>query len=322
MTVFVRLLTAILGTAVARARRGPLRPSWSFMFEAMVAFLRATARVASGRSPLDQRAVWAALRPPAHRVMKRVRRERVDADGVPAEWFVPVEGHGEAVVLFAHGGSFIFGSNDSHAETIARIALAASARVLAIEYRRVPEATFPAPIEDMIAAYRWLRSRGVTPAKIVLAGDSAGGNLSIAALLAMRERGEPMAGGAVAICPWVDPPRSGGSIDEHERYDWGIARDFAEWCAAYAGGVDPTQPLLAPARAELAGLPPLLVLWGSHEMLRDQVRDFVARAGEAGVDITAREYPDMIHNWITLHAFTPEAEAAYVAIGEHVKRIA
>jgi acetyl esterase/lipase len=253
--------------------------------------------------------------------MKRVRRTPVDAGGVRAEWFQPVHGHGEEVVLYLHGGSFMYGSLTSHGELITRLALAAHARVLALDYRLVPEATFPAPIDDTIAAYRWLLGQGVPPGRIVLAGDSAGGNLSVTALLALRERGEPLPAGAIPICPWVDPPRTGGSLDENERFDWGLAADFPQWCAFYAGVADPAQPLISPIHADLAGLPPLCVLWGECEMLRDQVVDFVTRAQAAGVDVTARAFPDMVHNWMTLHAFTPEAEKAFAAMGAFVQRV-
>lgn len=321
MPIVTRFLAALAGTTVARLRRGPLRPSWSLLFETSIAFLRDTGRLAGGRPPLEQRAVWDALRPPPSPVLKKVRRTPVDAGGVRAEWFTPVDGHGEAVVLFMHGGSFMYGSLTSHAEMITRIALAARARVLALDYRLVPEATFPAPIDDVLAAYRWLRTEGVSTSKIVLAGDSAGGNLAITALLAMRERGEPLPAGSIPICPWVDPPRTGGSLDENERFDWGFAGDFPKWCAFYAGDADPRQPLIAPVHADLAGLPPLCVLWGECEMIRDQVTEFVARAKAAGVDVTAHEHPDMVHNWITLHDFTPEAPRAYQAMGAFVARV-
>lgn len=327
--VLLRYLTAMVGTLFARLRRGPLRPSWSFAFEASVAFLRATSRAASGRPALEQRAVWSATRAPRSPVMKRVRRERVDVGGVPADWFVPRASEGEPdhraserpVVLFMHGGSFIFGSNDSHEEMIARIALAADARVLAIEYRLAPEATFPAAIEDAMTAYRWLRAQGVPERAIVLAGDSAGGNLSLTTLLALRERGEPLPAGAMPICPWVDPLRAGGSMATNERFDWGVEGDFADWRASYAGGADPEQPAISPLRVELTGLPSLLVLWGECELLRDQVRDFVAAANAAGLDVEAHEHPDMVHDWMTLHAHTPEAEAAYQEMGAFVRRV-
>jgi acetyl esterase/lipase len=225
-------------------------------------------------------------------------------------------------VLFFHGGSFIWGSTASHGDMIARIADATGARVLALDYRLAPEATFPAPIEDAVAAHRWLLGQGIPPQRIVFAGDSAGGNLALASMLALRDRGEPLPAGAVCICPWTEPGRSGGSLEAHARWDWGIASDFAIWAEVYAGGAPYKTPLLAPGRADLAGLPPLHVLWGSREMLRDQVVDFVARAKDAGVDVHAEEYPDMVHNWITLHGLTPEAERAYQAMGRFVRRVA
>lgn len=320
MIVF-RFLAALSSTIFARVKRGPLRPSWSLSFEASIAFLRETARRASGLAPREQRAIWNELVPPPNPVMKQVKRTPVDAGGVRAEWFAPAAGHGDAVVLFLHGGSFIWGSLTSHAEMIARIALAAGARVLALDYRLAPEAPFPAGIDDAVTAYGWLRAQGVSPAKIVLAGDSAGGNLAITALLRMRERGEPLPAGSMPICPWVDPSRTGGSLASNEGIDWGFEKDFVDWCACYVAGADAKQPLVAPVHADLAGLPPLAVIYGECEMLRDQVEDFVAKAKTAGVDVRARMFPDMVHNWLTLHAATPEAEHAYQHLGAFVREV-
>ena len=215
----------------------------------------------------------------------------------------------------------MFGSMASHGELVARLALASGARVLALDYRLVPEATFPAPVDDAVAAYRWLLAQGVPAARIVFAGDSAGGNLAVSTLLALRDRGEPLPAGAIPICPWVDLARTGGSLDSHARYDWGVPAEFRRWAAAYAGPVPLTAPLLSPARADLTGLPPLQVMWGSREMLRDQVVDFVARAGAAGVAVDGEEYPDMVHDWMMLHAFTLEAERAYQSMGRFVRRV-
>lgn len=321
MAVLPRFASALASTAVARARRGPLLPSWSFSFEAAVAFLRATSRLASGRPPLEQRAVWSELRAPPVRVMRQVRRTVTGAGGVRAEWFEPQGYAGESVVLYLHGGSFMYGSMDSHGELVARLALASGSRVLAVDYRLVPEVTFPAPVDDTVAAYRWLLGQGVPPARIVLAGDSAGGNLAVAALLALRDQGAPLPAGAVPLCPWVDPARTGGSLEDNVAYDWGFPADFVLWATAYAGGTPVADPRISPARADLAGLPPLHVLWGSREMLRDQVVDFVARAEAAGVEVHGEEYPDMVHNWVTLHALTPEAERAFQAMGRFVRRV-
>jgi acetyl esterase/lipase len=321
MPVATRFLAALASTTVARLRRGPLRPSWSFLFETTIAFLRETGRLAACLAPLEQRALWAALRPLPSPALKQVRRAPVDAGGVPAEWFTPAAGPGDAVVLYLHGGSFMYGSLTSHADVIAHLALAARVRVLALDYRLVPEATFPAPLDDARAGYRWLLAQGVPASKIVIAGDSAGGNLAVTSMLAMRDHGEPLPAGAIPFCPWVDPPRTGGSLDGNERFDWGFAGEFPRWCAFYAGDADPAQPLIAPVHADLAGLPPLCVLWGECEMLRDQIVDFVARARAAGVDVTAVEHPDMVHNWITLSDFTPQAGRAYATMGAFVARV-
>lgn len=321
MAVLQRFAGVLAGTAASRLRRGPLVASWSFPFEATVAFLRATSAAAAGLPPLAQRRVWAELRSPPAPVMRRVRRSFDGAGGVRAEWFEPAGSVGEAVVLFFHGGSFIHGSMASHGEMVARLALASGARVLALDYRLVPEATFPAPIDNAVAAYRWLLGQGVPPARIVFAGDSAGGNLAVATLLALRDRGEPLPAGAIPICPWVDLACTGGSLDAHARWDWGIPGEFPRWAAAYAGRVSLAAPLVSPARANLAGLPPLHVLWGSREMLRDRIVELVGRARAAGVEVDAEEFPDMVHDFMVLHAFTGEAERAYQSMGRFVRRL-
>jgi acetyl esterase/lipase len=320
--VLLRFLGALGRTTAARLRRGPLRPTWSFPFEASVAFLRATAAAASGRPPLGQRAVWAALRAPPSPVRRRVKRALVAGPGFRAEWFVPTGGHGDAVIVYLHGGAYLYGSMKSHAELVTRLALAASARVLAVDYTLAPEATFPVAQDEVRAACRWLGAQGVPPAKILLAGDSAGGNLAITTLLAQREHGEPLPAGAIGICPWVDMQWQGGSYDTNAPYDWALTADIPLWAAAYAGGADLASPRLSPIHADLAGLPPLCLLWGEREMLRDQVVAFADRARAAGVDVTAREFPEMIHNWMTLYTATPEAEKAFVMMGEFARRAA
>jgi acetyl esterase/lipase len=320
--VILRFLGALGRTARARARRGPLRPTWSFSFETMVAFLRATAEEASGRAPLAQRAVWDAVRAPPHPVMRRVKRALVEGPGFRGEWFTPREPAGPIVVVYLHGGAFLYGSMKTHAELVTRLALAIPARVLAVDYSRAPEATFPTAIDEVRAACRWLLAEGVPASKILFAGDSAGGNLALTTLLSLREHGEPLPAGAIGLCPWTDMGWEGGSYLRNAPYDWAIASDLPIWVAAYAGRADPAGPLLSPIHADLAGLPPLCLLYGEREMLRDQVAAFAAKARAAGVDVTAREFPEMVHNWMTMHQATPEAEAAFVAMGEFARRVA
>jgi acetyl esterase/lipase len=110
-------------------------------------------------------------------------------------------------------------------------------------------------------------------------------------------------------------------MDANASWEWGIPLDFALWAEAYAGGAPYSTPLLAPGRADLSRLPPLHFLWGSREMLRDQVVDCVTRAKDAGIEVHAEEYPDMVHNWMVLHGLTPEAERAYQAMGRFIRRV-
>lgn len=320
--MILRFLGAFARTAAARARRGPLLPTWSFFFEASVAFLRATSAKATGQPPLAQRAVWDGVQAPPSPVLRRVKRALVEGPGFHGEWFTPVEPAGPVVVVYLHGGAFLYGSMKTHAELVTRLALAVPARVLAVDYTLAPEATFPTAIDEVRAACRWLQAQGVPPSKIVLAGDSAGGNLALTTLLSQRDHGEPLPAGAIGLCPWTDLRWRGGSYESNAPYDWAFVSDLPIWIAAYAGAADPGGPLLSPLHAELEGLPPLCLLWGERELLRDQVAAFAEKARAAGVSVTAREFPAMVHNWMTMHQATPEAEKAFVAMGEFARQVA
>lgn len=290
------------------------------MFESSIAMLRQLSRDTAKLSPLEVRATWGAIKPPPAAVMRDVTRAPVDAGGVRAEWFTPKAGTFDRVVLFAHGGSFIFGSNVSHGEMIARIALASGARVLALEYRLAPEHPYPAGLDDVIAAYRWLLTQGTTADRVVFMGDSAGGNLALAALLRTRDEGLSLPAGAVAICPWVDLARQGGSMHTNGSIDWGVEEVFPSWAETYAPGGDLSAPLVSPIHGDFTRTAPVLVLGGECEMLHDQVHDFVSRAKSSGADVTHIEYPDMVHNWLTLHAFTVQAQRAYDDLGAFVRK--
>lgn len=320
MGVVLQFFSAMASTAAGRMKRGPLRPTWSFMFESTVAMLRALAHRTSGLPPVELRAAWAALRPMPSPIFREVKRSPVVAGGVTAEWFEPVAGATSAVVIYIHGGSFIFGSIASHAEMIARVAVATGARVLALEYRLAPEHPFPAGLDDVMSAYRWVLSQGVAADKVVFAGDSAGGNLSLTALLRAKADGVAMPAATVPICPWVDLARQGGTMASHRVYDWGVEADFPRWAETYAPGRDLRDPLVSPLFGDFSQTAPILVLHGECEMLHDQVEDFAARALASGATVTSRTYPDMIHGWMTLHPFTPEAQRAFDHVGEFVKR--
>jgi monoterpene epsilon-lactone hydrolase len=246
--------------------------------------------------------------------------ERVTAPERPAEWLQPPAVRNDAVVLYFHGGGYVIGSPRSHRHLAAAIARAAGSRALLLDYRLAPEHPFPAALEDAIAAYRWLLAQSLTPGRIVLAGDSAGGGLTIATLLALRERGLPRPGGGVCISPWVDLTCSGASYATKAATDPIVTHESVSALAQdYMAGGDLKAPLASPLYADLRDLPPLLVQVGSEEVLLDDALGLGARARAAGVDVTVEEWPTMIHVW---HWFLPmldEAEQAIATIGRFVR---
>jgi epsilon-lactone hydrolase len=244
-----------------------------------------------------------ALLPPA----EGVSVEAVDASGVPAEWIGTGDG---PVVVYVHGGGYCIGSLDSHRSMLTHLASAIRGRVLAVDYRLAPEHPFPAALDDACTAYRWILSGGVDPGRVVVAGDSAGGGLTLATLVALRDAGDPLPAGGVCLSPWADLTQSGPSMSEKAEADPMVhAEDLDRWAAAYAGSEnDPGAPGLSPLFADLSGLPPLLVEVGTAEVLLDDARRVAERARTAGVDVTLFEGEDLIHVWHFFAGAVPEAD--------------
>jgi acetyl esterase/lipase len=212
--------------------------------------------------------------------------EVVKAPERTAEWLTPPGVRTDAVVLYFHGGGYAIGSARSHRHLAAAIARAAGTRALLLDYRLAPENPFPAALDDAVAAYQWLLARGIAPARIVLGGDSAGGGLTVATLLALRDRGLPRPAGGVCISPWVDLTCSGASYATRAAADPIVTRDGVEALAqAYVGAGDRKAALVSPLYADLRNLPPLLIHVGSDEVLLDDAIGLGARARAAGVDV-------------------------------------
>jgi phosphinothricin tripeptide acetyl hydrolase len=249
-----------------------------------------------------------------------VKVERVNVPAAPAEWLRPPSAVPGRVVLYLHGGGYVIGSPRSHRHLAAAIAGAAGASALLLDYRLAPEHPFPAAVEDATAAYRWLLDQATAPERIVIAGDSAGGGLTVATLLALREARVPLPAGGVCISPWVDLTCSGASYRTMAAADPIVRRAGVEEMArAYLGTTPPRTPLASPLFADLRGLPPLLIHVGSDEVLLDDAVQLAERAKAAGVDATLEIYDRMIHVW---HWFLPmldEAQTAVEAIGRFVR---
>lgn len=247
--------------------------------------------------------------------------ERVDAGGVPAEWTDADGAQRDAAIVYLHGGGYTMGSLDSHRGLVAGLSRAAGVRALSVDYALAPERPFPQAIEDALAAVAWVTQQGIRPERTVIAGDSAGGGLTAATLLALRDRGRPLPAAGVLISPWLDLTQSGETMKTLVEQDPLVTPTLLERCSvAYLAGEDARHPLASPLFADLAGLPPLLVQVGTAETLLDDARRFAEAAKSAGVDATLEEWEDMIHVWHTFAAMLPEGQQAIDRVGAFVKQ--
>ena len=248
-----------------------------------------------------------------------VETERVGAGGVPSEWITAPGADQGRVVLYFHGGGFVFGSMRTHRVMLAHLSRAAKARVLGLDYRLAPENPFPAPIEDALTAYRWLLDQGIDPRKITLAGDSAGGGLVLSSLVALRYAGEPMPAAGIPISAWTDMEATGKSMITNAEADTWVDREsLLKIAKVYLNGKDPRAPLASPLHADLRGLPPLLMQVGGVEVLLDDTNALAERAREAGVAVEVEVWDDMPHVWHTFAPILPEGEKAIDRIGEFI----
>jgi acetyl esterase/lipase len=218
------------------------------------------------------------------------------ADGVPVCWVRAPDTPDPSVILFLHGGGWTAGSTRDHGDLLGRLSRASKMAVLGVDYRLAPEHPFPAAVDDVLTAYRWLIGR--VPAKsVVIAGCSSGGGMALSALLASKQRGLPQPAGAIAMSPLVDLLFEGASFTTNVGRDWVRPERLRATVATWLAGTDPSEPLASPIHGDLQGLAPVLLQVGGRELLRDDARRFAQRARAAGTAVTLQEWPDMIHVW-------------------------
>ncbi len=236
----------------------------------------------------------------------------VDAGGVPAEMILADGGSDDAATLYLHGGGYVIGSPATHREFAKRLSAASGGGVLVIDYRLAPESPFPAAVEDAVSAYRWLLDRGRAPDRLSIAGDSAGGGLTVATLLSLRDQGLPTPARGACLSPWVDMEGIGDSMTSRAHVDPMVQRDgLVAMANTYLAGAHPRSPLAAPLYADLAGLPPLLIQVGSRETLYDDATRLAQAAKDAGIETTFEAWDEMIHVW---HLFAPILDEGQQAI--------
>jgi acetyl esterase/lipase len=247
-----------------------------------------------------------------YRLASDIGVEPATAGGVRAEWTSTPADDRNAALLYLHGGGYVIGSLDSHRHLAAEAGRAAGMPALALDYRLAPEHPFPAAVEDAIAGYRFLLGRGIRPGRIAFAGDSAGGGLVVALMVAAREAGLPQPGCGWCISPWVDMEAIGETMASKAASDPTVQRaGILDMARLYLNGADPRAPLAAPLYADLKGLAPLLIQVGAAETLLDDAVRLAGAAGAADVRVDLEIWPEMIHVW---HLFHPELKAGSRAI--------
>lgn len=293
----------------------------SQQFENLVAMFRAQREAGAGTEVAlaEQRQgfdMLGQMLPP----VEGVTTTEIDIAGLPSVRIEPDGAPDDRVILYLHGGGYCLGSRGSHGPIVASLAKASGLLTLLPEYRLAPEHPYPAAVEDARAAYSWVLEQGFDPSRIALAGESAGGGLIGALLIALRDAGEPLPSSATLISPWCDLSALGEVSDEALDTDFLRPEQIEAFTARYAP--DPahrTEALCSPVVGDLSGLPPLLIQVGGREILCDQGRRLASRAKDAGVDVTLDLDPEMFHAWPLFAGALPEADEAVARIASFVR---
>jgi acetyl esterase/lipase len=248
-----------------------------------------------------------------------VKTQPVDAGGVRAEWIWRPDSDLDRAILYLHGGGYAIGSIATHRYLMQSISQTSGARVLGIDYRLAPENPFPAAVEDAVTAWKWMLAQGLEPGRCAIGGDSAGGGLTLAALIALRDRGIALPGAAALLSPWTDLAATGASVKTKAAEDPMVTEAGLRAMAdAYLGGADARNPLASPLYANLSGLPPLLIQVGSAEILLDDATRVAERAKSAGVEVSLEPWEDMVHVF-QMFPMLAEAGPAIEKIGDFVR---
>lgn len=254
------------------------------------------------------------------RLPKSISNVSVDIDGLPAEWIQPAQAAQDKAILYFHGGGYVLGTIEMHRAIVAKFVKGSGAKALLFNYRLAPEHPFPAALDDALAAYAWLLAQGIAPGRIVFAGDSAGGGLCLAALLALKEQDLPLPAAAVALSPFIDLKCTGESLVTNADKCLAPPDSWHACARHYAAGQDMGHPWISPLYGDLAGLPPLLIYAGENETLLDDSKRFAQKAQSAGVEARLEIGRGMCHCYPACAPLFPEATRAMADICAFIRQ--
>lgn len=315
----MHLYESVIVVTLRRFFKGALRPGWSLTFEMSVYFLKKqTSYGFTMKNINDSREYEDALlfKSPA-----RLNVKEIHISGeVRGDWVIPNKIDSEFTILYLHGGGYAYYSG-AHKNMIALIANALKVKMFALDYRLIPEHPFPAQLDDSVRAYDWLTNQGINANKIVLMGDSAGGNLTLSLLLKLRSSGRFQPALAVCIAPWTDIANGGKSLYENEKYDWVDSRMPVQWAKWFIGEGSADDPEISPLKADLRNLSPIYIQDGDAEILHDMITAFYNEARKQGADIELVTWPNMIHDFHAFGDLLPESKEALGLIAKRIQRL-
>ena len=287
---------------------------------AALAQLFASAGDRQGQSLEQQRAFFDGLGEMLPKTSDRFEAEPARVGGINGEWVRARGCRHDAALLYLHGGGYMIGSPRSHRHLAGALSVESGLSLFVADYRLAPENPFPAAVDDAVAAYEGLVKEGLAPARLAIAGDSAGGGLTIATVVALRDRGFALPACAVGLSPWCDLSQGGEAYRTRAKRDPIVTKDgLDEMALAYLKGADPKTPLASPLFADLKGLPPLLLQVGTEEALYDDTVAFKARAEASGVEVSAESWGGMIHVWHIFHPILSEGRDAIGRVGRYLR---
>jgi len=255
------------------------------------------------------------------KISRRTTYDPVDDNGVKGRWLIADGVAPVRTLYYLHGGGYVWGSPDTHSDLAMRLSRAMQARVFLLDYRLAPEHPCPAAIEDAVAGWHWLlKQEAVDPASTVIAGDSAGGGLSLATLVALRDAGAPLPAAGCLIAPWADLTGAAPSIDANDPHDPILSAEGVRTIAsAYHGELSAGDPKPSPLFAPFDGLPPLLIQVGSREILHDDSMRLAEKVRAAGGTARLDVWPKMPHVWHMIAFLLPEARKAIADMAAFAK---
>jgi acetyl esterase/lipase len=253
------------------------------------------------------------------KIPKNIQLKEQNIEGIKSEWLIPAGANPEKLILYVHGGGYVSGSCSDHRGFVSKFAQFTGVTNLIFEYRLAPENPFPASLDDSVKIYKWLLASGYQPENILIAGESAGGGLTLATLLALKEKNIPLPVAGVAISPWTDLTCSGNSYKTKNKFSPAPLNSWFVFSKHYAGQTPADNPLISPLFGDLNGLPPLFINSGVADELFDDGEQFSLKAKDAGVDVIFRAGKGMVHCYPLLAPMFREATEAMNEIVGFVK---